>query len=144
MSITLARQRPAPTGFVVFGLDQHECPRAAWFSSQEHVLAQLAANRPGFRLLECGPGLPAHMPDWLPWGRRLESGRLVIPRVRWGVYQKLCDLEDVARVRRLSRAVSPAQADQRTSPPDRADQSRGPDQDDAALNRPDLDEADED
>ncbi len=144
MPITLARQRRAPSGFVVFGFDQHECTRAAWFSAQEHMLAQLASTRPGFRLLACGPGLLAHVPDWLPRGRRLESGRLVIPRVRWGVYQKLCDLEDLARVRRLSRGAPQAQADQRTPPPDRVDQSRGPDQDETALSRPDLDEADED
>jgi hypothetical protein len=91
-------QRPHPDhlGFIVFGIDEHDRRRAAWFSPLDRLVARLASNMAGFHLLQPAVGSPRQLPDWLPRGTRLESGRFIVPRVRQGLYQKLCDLEDQA------------------------------------------------
>jgi hypothetical protein len=84
-------------GYIVFGRDEHDRKRAAWFSPREQHLARMASNMAGFWLFEPSIKTPARLKEWLPRGTRLESGRFVIPRVRQGLYEKLCDLEHMAR-----------------------------------------------
>ena len=85
-----ARLRPPRTGFVVFGLDRSARARAAWFDSDEHLVARTAAERSGFSFIELSSGST----EWLPLRRRLESGRMIIARIRLAVLERLIELED--------------------------------------------------
>lgn len=90
------RPHPDHLGFIVYGIDEHDHRRAAWFSPRDRLLAKFASNMARFHLLEPAMGSPHRLSDWLPHGTRLESGRFIVPRVRRGLYEKLCDLEDQA------------------------------------------------
>ena len=97
MHTTRPRVRSDRPGYVVYGLDQHDHTRAAWFSPREQHVARMASNMAGFYLFEPSLKISSRLEVWLPRGSRLESGRFVVPRVRQGLYQKICDLEEVAR-----------------------------------------------
>ncbi len=56
----------------------------------------MASNMAGFWLFEPSAKSPRRLEEWLPRGSRLESGRFIVPRVRRGLYQKVCDLEEIA------------------------------------------------
>jgi hypothetical protein len=103
MRTTPPRSHHDHLGFVVFGIDYHDHRRAAWFSPREQFVAKLASNMAGFRLFQPCVGNPAHLREWLPRGTRLESGRFIVPRIRRGLYEKLCQLEIQAeRIRHRS------------------------------------------
>src|SRR3712207_4299912 len=109
MRTTLPRPHPDHLGFVVYGIDDHDRRRAAWFSPRDRLIAKLASNMAGFHLFEPAIGSPRGLPDWLPHGTRLESGRFIVPRVRQGLYEKLCNLEDRAeRIRHRSSFYRPS------------------------------------
>ena len=97
MQIVLFKPRSDHPGYVVFGVDQHDHTRAAWFSPRERLVARLASNMAGFYLLHPPAKGSIRLREWLPRGTRLESGRFIVPRVRRGLYEKLCELEESAR-----------------------------------------------
>ncbi len=101
----ISQQRPHPDhlGFIVYGIDEHDHRRAAWFGPRDRFVAKLASNMARFQLLEPAIGSPRRLPDWLPHGTRLESGRFIVPRVRRGLYEKLCTIEDQGE--RISRRL---------------------------------------
>ena len=103
MQTILLKARFDHPGYVVFGVDQHEYTRAAWFSPRERLVARLASNMAGFYLLHPPAKGSICLREWLPRGTRLESGRFIVPRVRRGLYEKLWQLEAQAeRIRNRS------------------------------------------
>jgi hypothetical protein len=114
MRTTLPRPHPDHLGYVVYGIDYHDHRRAAWFSPREQHVARLASNMAGFRLFQPCIGNPARLPEWLPRGTRLESGRFIVPRVRRGLYEKLYQLEaQAARIKYLACCRSSSDAGER-------------------------------
>jgi hypothetical protein len=106
MRINRPRLRMTHVGSVVFGLDRSARARAAWFDSDERLVARTAAERSGFSCIELSTGSTA----WLPGRRRLESGRMIIPRVRLAVLERLIDLED--RQLRSPHSIQPTYGDE--------------------------------
>jgi hypothetical protein len=74
---------------VVFGLDEHDKPRAAWFTDAKLELVSKAAQLMELKLCEAAPPELAELAKRLPVGRLYANGRGFIPNVRRDLYAKL-------------------------------------------------------
>ncbi len=73
---------------ILFGLDDYEKPKAAWFNEREADLALKAADQLHLNSLKISSAVSKELLDALPPGRVHSSGAL-IPHVRRDLYEKV-------------------------------------------------------
>jgi len=74
---------------VLFGLDEHDKPRAAWFTDAKSDLVAKAAQLMGLKLCEVVSPEATEIAKKLPVGRLYANGRGFVPYVRRDLYAKL-------------------------------------------------------
>ena len=87
VAVTAPRQ-----GVVVFGLDEHEKPRAAYFDARQADFAVKVADALGYQVLRTWSADQAELISSLPAGRVYASGQGIVPAVRRKVFKKIAEL----------------------------------------------------
>jgi hypothetical protein len=87
----------AAPGLIVFGVDDHDKPRASVFSAKLAPLARTAVDHLKLRTLEATTAETQAVAAQLPAGRMQADGQPFVPYVRRDLYDQLVALADAAQ-----------------------------------------------
>jgi len=91
---------------IVFGLDENEKPRAAWFAEDRRDLISKAAAAMNLKVCDASTPALAEVARKLPTGRLYANGRGFVPNVRGALYSALLAAAEAKQGTSLPRSRS--------------------------------------